>query len=278
MQRLRKCNTCACKCYVEIVELLQGFNNMKTSSKGIHGRYCECDCEVCSNSMVRQFTTKQNQFLGLGDMWSSILCHVLDFNDWHNPDCLRGHCGDYGLDMLITCPCEEDNFFKKLMQWNVNGWKSLISVFNMIYYNVLSILIFKVSPLKVVVIWFISGSQTFKIPRKYDFLTKYQIFHRFDCKVGRKLSQVMWFECFKILTHRNYAICIYRREGWWKCLKMLWYFEIPKDYNTFIIFETLKQTMTQLPLCSLSTRGLNYQKNWFIIMLLTSSISNIEFV
>jgi hypothetical protein len=64
--------------------------------------------------------------------------------------------------------------------------------------------------------------------------------------MGRKLSQVMWFECLKILTHINCAICMYRWEGWWKCLKMLWYFKIPKDCNTFIIFETLKQTVTQL--------------------------------
>jgi hypothetical protein len=78
---LRKCNTYAYKYDVEMVELLQGFNSMKTSNKGIHGKYCGCDCDVCSNSMVGQFTTKQNQFLGLGDMWSSILCHVLDSND-----------------------------------------------------------------------------------------------------------------------------------------------------------------------------------------------------
>jgi hypothetical protein len=71
-----------------------------------------------------------------------------------------------------------------------------------------------------------------------------KIFYRFDRKVGRKLSQVMWFECFKILTHKNYVICMYRWKGWWKCLKMLWYFKIQEDYNTFIIFETLKQTVT----------------------------------
>ncbi len=97
----------------------------------------------------------------------------------------------------------------------------------MIYYSALSNFIFKVSPLKVAVIWFINGSQTFKIPKKYDFFSpNTNIFYRFDYKMGRKLLQVMWFECLKILTHRNYAICMYRWEGWWKCLKMLWYFEI----------------------------------------------------
>jgi hypothetical protein len=37
---------------------------------------------------------------------------------------------------------------------------------------------------------------------------------------------------------------MYRWEGWWKCLKILWYFKIPEDCNTFIIFEVLKQKMT----------------------------------
>jgi len=107
----------------------------------------------------------------------------------------------------------------------------------------------KISPLKVVVIWFTSGSQTFKIPIKYDcFSPNTKNIYKFDRKVGIKLLQVMWLECFKSLAHRNYAICKYRWEGWWKCLKMLWYFKILEDYNIFIIFETLEQTVTQHPI------------------------------
>jgi hypothetical protein len=107
----------------------------------------------------------------------------------------------------------------------------------MIYFNAISIFIFKINPLKVEVIWFTSRSQTFKIPRKYDlFSLNTKIFYRFDYKVGRKLSQVMWFECFKSLTHINYALCMYRWECWWKCLQMLWYFKVLEDCNTFIIF------------------------------------------
>ncbi len=85
----------------------------------------------------------------------------------------------------------------------------------MIYSIALSIFIFKISPLKVVVIWFTSGSQTFKIPIKYDFFSpNTKIFYKFDCKVGRKLSQVMWFECFEILTHKILQfICIGGRVG-----------------------------------------------------------------
>jgi len=70
--------------------------------------------DVCSKSIIGQCTTKRSQFWGLGDMWNSILCLVTDFNDWHNPNCLKGHCGYCGLDMLITCPCEEDKNRKKI--------------------------------------------------------------------------------------------------------------------------------------------------------------------
>jgi hypothetical protein len=116
----------------------------------------------------------------------------------------------------IRCPC------KKIFWFCVNGQISPLSIFNIIYFSALSIFIFKISPLKVVVIWFTSGSQTFKIPKKYDlFSPNTKILCRFDRKVGRKLSQAMWFQCIKSLTHRNYAICMYRWEGWWKCFKML---------------------------------------------------------
>ncbi len=114
----------------------------------------------------------------------------------------------------ICCPCNKIFWF--LCEWT----KITFSVFKMIYFSALSIFIFKTSPLKVIVIWFTSGSWTFNILRIYDFFSpNTKIFYRFDYKVGRKLSQVMWFECFKSLTHRNYAICMYRWEGWLKCLK-----------------------------------------------------------
>ncbi len=74
----------------------------------------------------------------------------------------------------------------------MNGQKSSLSVFSMIHFNAMSIFIFKINPLKVVVIWFASGSQTFKIPRKYDlFSPNTKIFYRFDRKVGKNLLQVM---------------------------------------------------------------------------------------
>jgi len=140
----------------------------------------------------------------------------------------------------------------------VNGKKSSFNVFNMNYFSALSSFIFKISPFKVVVIWFTTRSQIFKIPKKYDFFSpNTNFFYKFDFKVGRKLSQVMWFECFKSLTHKNNAICKYRWEGWWKSFKILWYFKIPKDYNAFIIFERLKQIV--IPKVLLTSKIMDFQ-------------------
>ncbi len=131
----------------------------------------------------------------------------------------------------------------------MNGWKSPFSVFNMTYFSALSIFIFKIGPFKscshMVYKWVLDFQNTKKI---WFFSPNTKNFYRFDHKVGRKLSQVMWFECFKILTHQNYLICMYRWEGWWNCLTMLWYFKILEDCNTFIIFETLKQNVTLMDL------------------------------
>jgi hypothetical protein len=40
VQRLNEHNTYICKYHIKMVELLQGFNNMKIYNKGIHGRQC----------------------------------------------------------------------------------------------------------------------------------------------------------------------------------------------------------------------------------------------
>jgi len=69
-----ECNTCACKYHTEMVELKHGFNNMRTTSKGVHGRACNCSCDVCSSEIPRHYIVERTQFSNLINMWSSILC------------------------------------------------------------------------------------------------------------------------------------------------------------------------------------------------------------
>jgi hypothetical protein len=65
-----------------------------------------CCCDVYLDSILGQCMAHRCQLEWLGDMWSSILCLVVDCK-WHHPTCLKGYCVDYGTNMLITCPCEE---------------------------------------------------------------------------------------------------------------------------------------------------------------------------
>lgn len=116
MRRLKERNTCACKYHVEMVELRHGFNNMRTGSKGVHGRNCTCGCDICCSNTPGECLADRVQFSGLTDMWSSILCPVED-SIWYNPSCLKGNCEMCGIDMLITCPLEEGINSTRLMQW-----------------------------------------------------------------------------------------------------------------------------------------------------------------
>jgi hypothetical protein len=106
VHQLKERNTCACKHHVEMAELRLGFNNMRIGSKGVHGQNCTCDCDVCFNvtpSVVCQ--VEKRQFVGLTDMWDSILC-PMENSAWHNPSCVKGNCNECGIDMLMTCLME----------------------------------------------------------------------------------------------------------------------------------------------------------------------------
>jgi hypothetical protein len=50
-------------------------------------------------------------------MWNSILCTLEPDYIWHNPACLKGECPNCGINMLMTCPFEEDKYHALCMQW-----------------------------------------------------------------------------------------------------------------------------------------------------------------
>ncbi len=80
---------------------------MWRESKGIHGKQCNCTCDVCGSSILGVFAASYITFQGLTDMWTSILCPMKDFT-FHAFNCLKGECDSYGIDMLITWPDEDD--------------------------------------------------------------------------------------------------------------------------------------------------------------------------
>jgi hypothetical protein len=117
VRRLKECNTCACKYHIERVELQHGFNNMRTTSKGVHGRMCPCSYNICKSEIPRECNVKRTQFLGFINMWNSIRCPLEPNFIWHNLVCLKGKCLDCGTNMLMTCPFKEDKHLALHMQW-----------------------------------------------------------------------------------------------------------------------------------------------------------------
>jgi hypothetical protein len=89
---------------------------MRTTSKGVHGRMCNCNYDIYYSEALGHCIAEQVQFFGLINMWALNLCPMED-SIWHNPRCLKGECLNCGVDMLITCPIEENKHLTLYMQW-----------------------------------------------------------------------------------------------------------------------------------------------------------------
>jgi len=91
-------------------------STMCSESKGVHGKICNCECDVCvANSTPSIRKAGCSTFQGLIDMWMSILCPTKNCNAFNDLKCLKGECKSYAIDMLITCPKEEDRRTEKIM-------------------------------------------------------------------------------------------------------------------------------------------------------------------
>ncbi len=86
VRRLIEMNTCACKYHVKMVELQEGFNNMRHGSKGVHGTNCKYNCDVCCNSTNTSNECKASYmtFQGLTNMWTSIMYPTTGDSTFHD--------------------------------------------------------------------------------------------------------------------------------------------------------------------------------------------------
>lgn len=96
---------------MELKELLNGFNDMKTLGKGIHGA-CSCKCiEVCDVKLnlvtnLDNCIVKFQTYKGLIELWTSVLCLKLVLVEWHCRQCLTGDCNSCGIHTLKLWPFE----------------------------------------------------------------------------------------------------------------------------------------------------------------------------
>jgi hypothetical protein len=103
------------KPYVELLELLHGWNNMRGGVKGVYGRRCDCSCDVCDGRALGKCMAEFTYFGGLTDFWTLILYPTLE-SGWYKLECLMGHYRECGQDMLITCSTEVQPSSEKLVQ------------------------------------------------------------------------------------------------------------------------------------------------------------------
>jgi hypothetical protein len=89
---------------------------MWIASKRVHGKMCNCNCDIYYSKTLGHWIAKRVQFSGLTNMWTLSLCPMEDFK-WHNPCCLKGECLNCGVDMLMTCPIKENKHLAHNMQW-----------------------------------------------------------------------------------------------------------------------------------------------------------------
>jgi hypothetical protein len=99
-----------------MVELWDGFNNMRGEGKGIHKRHCSYNYDIYGCNIVGVCANGCTTFQGLMDMWTSILCLIND-STFHDLNYLKGECDHCGIDMLITCPNEENKRREKMVSW-----------------------------------------------------------------------------------------------------------------------------------------------------------------
>jgi hypothetical protein len=91
IRRLKERNTCACKTHVEMLELLHGWNNMQTRPRVVHGKDCDCRCDVCDGGAPGNCKADCTHFGRLTNLWMSVLCPIAE-DGWYKLDCLMGKC------------------------------------------------------------------------------------------------------------------------------------------------------------------------------------------
>ncbi len=99
-----------CRYHMEFKKLLNGFNEMRTIGKGIHGT-CNYKCiEVCASqlnptSSFNMCTVEFQIYKGLIEFWTFVLCPKLVLTKWHFRQCLMvecSHCGVHTLKVYLN--------------------------------------------------------------------------------------------------------------------------------------------------------------------------------
>jgi hypothetical protein len=111
---------------MELRELLNGLNDMRTMCKDIHNAYsCKCTevCDVQLNptTTLNNCTIEFRTYKGLIELWTSILCLKPTLNEWDFKQCLMGDYNSCGVHTLKLCPFELE--IDRTIHWRNIGYE-----------------------------------------------------------------------------------------------------------------------------------------------------------
>jgi hypothetical protein len=108
VKTFREWNTSYYHYHIEISELKEGFNVIRSRGKGVQGQ-CTCFCtKNChpvgvDNNHVEECQAHSPYFQRLTALCSAIICPKEDFAMFHRWDYLFGSCADCGVEKLRIC-------------------------------------------------------------------------------------------------------------------------------------------------------------------------------
>lgn len=122
IKKLCEWKTSCCHYHIEISELKERFNAIRSRGKGTHGQ-CTCSCtKVChpfgvDNNHVEECQAHLSYFQRLMALCSTILCPKENFVMFHWHDCLFGSWTNCGVEKLKICLFEKNG--DRFVVWHI---------------------------------------------------------------------------------------------------------------------------------------------------------------
>lgn len=113
VRKLRDRYTCCCISHVQMSFLKDAINHMRSSVFGLHGKACQCQCNICKDNGGCK--APKNPIKSVTALLDSILCPKSDTSTFHALACLSGQCKRCGPAKLDFCAAEAAFNAKKIV-------------------------------------------------------------------------------------------------------------------------------------------------------------------
>ena len=81
------------------------FNHIRSPNLGLHGKSCDCDCEVCYiDDYTNGCGAYEHSYNNITKPWDSFMCPKASNSVFHGLECLNGECPNCGATKWNICP------------------------------------------------------------------------------------------------------------------------------------------------------------------------------